>query len=234
MIILKDGIMLEGKEKRNMPIAGDEFMVPLSRVDRIATIADRIAYDASSRIAVDTLFRSGLYKRMCYPCIVPRYKGYYSLMDYMLDSMKYYEDYIEDNIDIEPAYMLLTTLVNRYILLFRKPVSSGWIQTDTMIIDNYSMDEYVLGVTAGRHLPSGEVCKVSSKKFIGKVFSIREIAELSDRLWKIQCVITDVSERRIASDSGGIWIDGVHTKDKFKDIEKIALKTLKGRPAVMV
>lgn len=47
-------------------------------------------------------------------------------------------------------------------------------------------------------------------------------------------MITDVRERRVASDSGGIWIDGVHTKDKFKYIERIALKTLKWRPAVMV
>lgn len=125
MIILKDGIMLEGKEKRNIGVAGDVFMVPLSKVDRIATIADRIVYDASSSIAVDTLFNSGLYKRMCYPCIVPSNKGFYRLMDHMLDDMEYYEDYIEDNMEMEPAYRLLVTLVNRHILLYRKPVNGG-------------------------------------------------------------------------------------------------------------
>ena len=236
MIILKDGIMLEGKEKRNIGVTGEVFTVPLSRIDRIATIADRILYDASSSIAVDTLFSSGMYKRMCYPCIVPRNKGYYRLMDHMLDDMEYYEDYIEDNMEIEPTYRLLATLVNRYILLFRKPVNDGWMQTDNRILNNHSMEEYVLGTMIGRHLPYGELYTVSNKKFIGKVFSIRQLAELSDRLWKIQCVIAGVSEKGITFDESGICIciAGIGIKDKVNDIEKIVSKALKGKPAVMV
>lgn len=220
-------------KKSNIAIAGDQFMIPLNRVNKVATVADRILYDASSSVVVDTLFSSGLYKRMCYPCTVQRHQGYYRLIDRMVDDIsdiEYYEDYIE----AEPEYRLLVTLVNMYVLLHRKTVNGGCIQADTSILGNYSMDEYALVIQIGSHTPSEEIYTVRNKKFIGKVFSILEIAELSDMLWEIQCVITGVSGRGVAYDESSICIGGIDTKDKFKDIEKIALKTLKGRPAVMV
>ena len=63
------------------------------------------------------------------------------------------------------------------------------------------MEAYATGING--HMSYGEVYVNSSNKFVGKVFSLMEIAELSDRLWEIQCVITQIRDKRIAPDNRG-------------------------------
>lgn len=209
MIIIDKGILLEESEKRNTALTGSDIVIPHSRVNYAAKVAKNIYYDAKSSRAVDarlqvkksgieiyplletiTCDQTGLTETDCFGATGWMEK------EYIYEAAK--RSRWRDRGEAGEKDGLLSTLTDRIVMTTRREVTSGRIDGNCNL-------KYIrkLQINCAKRykilIDRGRACRVVE-------CTVRELNELSDRLFRLGWAISYVEDETIV----GISVTGDH------------------------